>query len=578
MSLAPRFRASVFSVCFLFAFLLAPISQAQLKKHPAFTFRSISVSGITQGVTGMGVFPDGRLAVVTFRGTMDKPAYSDNPTFARPSYGGVYIIENGKATQIYDKILDAMGVLVYEGAVYVTDQNRVIKFTENNGTWSQATFLNIPTGDGYFEYSFGPVAPGDGYFYFGNSNHTDPPVGYMIKQKFRDRGTIIRVPVQGGDYEVYAKGIRMPNGFGLGPDNGIAITENQGVWRPASVVNYIQKGKHYGYSHSVAERDSIPEITPSAIQLPYKTISTSPTQPVKLDSGPFKDQLIFGDWPAAGLYRAQLDPVADDKGSPAYQGSCFYLTSGNSQSALRMVKDPGTNEIYLANISNYAYGSFQKITYNPEASFFEMKAIRARSGGLEIEFTQPAGSGIETAGNYNLEHWSYDFSVYEKDVKLYYYPDITPSALSVSKVQVSDDKTRVFLAVNGMAEKSVIHVNLGSLTSQSGSGLVYKDGWYTLNYFSKVAFSPAPTAIPAVGKRGKDSHDLRVLRQSGGIAFEWTSEFSYLTVHDLSGSVKATFNVSGRKSFLWKGASDYKGLYLVKLQGKEASAVTKIFF
>jgi cytochrome c len=587
MSIAPGFKTSgdrpglskVFPILFfLFAFLMMPTSQAQLKKHPAFSFRNISVSGITQGVTGLGVFPDGRLAVVTFRGTMDKPAYSDNPTFARPSYGGVYIIENGKATQIYDKILDAMGVLVHEGALYVTDQNQVIKFTEKNGVWSHATFLNIPTGDGYFEYSFGPVAPGDGYFYFGNSNHTSPPVGYMIKQKFPDRGTITRVPVQGGDYEVYAKGIRMPNGIGLGPDNSIVITENQGVWRPASVVNYIQKGKHYGYAHSVAERDSIADITPSAIQLPYKTITTSPAQPIKLDTGPFKDQLIFGDWPATGLYRAQLDPTVDDKGLPAFQGSCFYLTSGNIQSALRMVKDPGKNEIYLANISNYAYGSFQKLTYNPDASFFEVLAMRARSGGLEIEFTQPVGSGAETADNYNLEHWVYDYSVYKKDTKLYYYPDIIPSALSVSKVQVSNDKTRVFLTVNGMAEKSVIHVNLGNLTSQSGNSLVYKDGWYTLNYFSKVAFSPTPSPIPSVEKRKRISSDLQVQRQSGIIAFEWKSEYSSLTVQDLNGSVKKMFNVSGRKSFQWKGASDYKGLYLVKLQGKEASAVAKILF
>lgn len=557
---------------------MAPDSPAQLKKHPAFNFQSISNPGINQGVTGLGVFPDGRLAVVTFRGTMDKPAYSADPTFARPSYGAVYIIENGKATRIYDKILDAMGVLVHEGALYVTDQNRVLKFTEQNGTWSQATFLDIPSGDGYFEYSFGPVAPGDGYFYFGNSNHTDPPVGYMIKQNFPDRGTIIRVPVQGGEYEVYAKGIRMPNGMGLGPDNSIVITENQGVWRPSSVVNYIQKGKHYGYAHTVAERDSIVDITPSTIQLPYKTIATSPSQLVKLESGPFKDQLIFGDWPAAGLYRAQLDPIVDSKGSPTFQGSCFYLTSGNSLSALRMIKDPGKNEFFVANMSNYGFGSFQKLIYNPAASFFEMLAIRARSGGLEIEFTQPVGSGAETAGNYTLEDWKYDYSVYKKNTRLYYYPDIVPSGLGVTKVQVSDDRTRVFLTVDGMEEGSVIHVALGNISSQSGNSLVYKDGWYTLNYFSKVAFSQVPSRIPVVEKKKNGISDLSIRKQAGDIAMEWTSEYSTLTVHDLNGSAKAIFDVSGRKSFRWKGSPGYKGLYLVNLQGEEAAVVAKVLF
>jgi hypothetical protein len=557
---------------FLLALLLVPSAFAQLKKHPAFSFQNVTVSGMGQGVSALGLFPDGRIVAVTFRGTMDKPTYTAKPTFERPTFGSVYIIENGKATQIYDKILDAMGVLVHEGAVYVTDQNRVIQFTEKDGTWSQATFLDMPSGDGYFEYSFGPVAPGDGYFYIGNSNHTEPPVGYMVKQNFPNRGTILRVPVSGGDYEVYAKGIRMPNGIGLGPDNSIVVTENQGVWRPASVINYIQQGKHYGYSHTVAERDSIPEITPSTIQLPYKKITSSPTQLVMLESGPFKGHFIFGDWPTAGLYRAHLDPVKDEKGLATFQGSCFYLTSGNTQSALRMIKIPGTNEIYLANMSTYSYGGFQKLTYNPAASFFEMLAIRARSGGLEIEFSQPVGTGAESAANYTLEDWEYDYSVYKKDTRLYYYPDITPAGLNVSKVQVSDDKTRVFLTVEGMKKGRVIHVALGALTSQSGTSLLYKDGWYTLNYLSDVGFSTVPVAT----WKNERSSDMRVQRTSDGLDFKWVSDFSTLSIYGFNGSVKERFDVSGLRHFHWKPAAHFKGLHLVKMEGKDNTALKKV--
>ncbi len=565
-------KAGITTLLFFLASWMATPASAQLKRHPAFSFRNLSVSGINQGVSALGVFPDGRLAAVTFRGTMDKPAYSANPTFNRPSYGSVYIIENGQATRIYDRILDAMGALVYEGALYVTEQNRVIKFTESGGSWSEETFLDIPSGDGYFEYSFGPVAPGDGYFYIGNSNHTDPPVGYMIEQEFPDRGTIIRVPVQGGDYEVYAEGIRMPNGLGLGPDNSIVITENQGVWRPASVINHIQQGKHYGYTHSVAAQSSI-EFTPNTIQLPYKTITSSPTQVVKLEAGPFKDHLIFGDWPTSGLYRAHLDPITDDKGMPTFQGACFYLTSGNSQSALRLLRDPGTNEFYVANMSSYAYGSFQKLAYNPDATFFEMLAIRARSGGLEIEFTQPVGAGAETVGNYTLEDWGYDYSVYE-NTRLYYYPDITPSALTVTGAQVSDDRTRVFLTVGGMTAGKVIHVKLGAFNSQAGTSLLYTDGWYTLNYLSDQSFSPVAVAE----KKREAPSDLSVKRLAGTVALAWTSEYSTLSVYDLGGSLKRSFDVSGRKNFQWAGALNYNGLYLVKLQGKETSAVKKVAF
>jgi hypothetical protein len=147
--------------------------------------------------------------------------------------------------------------------------------------------------------------------------------------------------------------------------------------------------------------------------------------------------------------------------------------------------------------------------------------------------------------------------------------------LSVTKAQISEDKTRVFLTVDGMEEKSVVHVSLGTLTSQSGSSLLYKDGWYTLNYFSNTPFSSTTNLVPAAELRRVNS-DLMVHRRSGAIDLEWISDYSVLSVHTLDGSVERTFEVSGRKRFHWSDITNRKGLYLLKLQGKQGSALAKV--
>ncbi len=550
--------------------------EAQLKSHPGYDIVDVTVSGFNKGITGLDFLPDGRMVVLTYRGNMDKPSVQGNDLpLTRTEWGEAYIIDNiggsgsATATKIFDKFIDAMGVLVHNGNIIVADQNKLLKLVDNgSGSYEAETLADIPTGDGWFEYSFGPVAPGDGYFYVGNSNHTEPPIGYLTEQGAPDRGTIIRIPEEGGDYEVYATGIRMPDGMGIGPNNQLIVTENQGIWRPASTLEHIQQGKFYGYAHDEADRNP-DDVTPPSIWLPYQTFVNSPTQPVYMKSGRYKGQMLFGDWGKSGLFRAFLDPIKDKNGEDTYQGACFFVTDGFKQYALRLHLDPNTGEIYTGNIGMAATGPGpQKVIPNDDVSVFEMLAIRARNGGMEIEFTEPVGDMASQTNMYSLEHWYYEFNIE------YYNDPMGITDLDISGVQISEDKTKVFLEISNLTTDRVIHFELsGNLKSQNGGSLLYNEAWYTLNYMNQsepfTSVNPNHRVIPS---------DVSINNAAGNIYFEWSLNYNSLSIFNLDGSEIDNFNIRGLTEFKIPKDYQYKGVLLVQLKGNEFSSLKKVAF
>src|SRR5688500_10130756 len=155
----------------------------------------------------------------------------------------------------------------------------------------------------------------------------------------------------------------------------------------------------------------------------------------------------------------------------------------------------------------------QKLIPRPEVEVFEMLAVRARQGGLEIEFTQPVGPMANQAAMYTLRHWYYT------PTSAYYNDPVGEAPLTVSEVQVSPDRSKVYLQIAGMTAERVIHLNLASgLQSASGQNVRARDSYYTLNSISNSQpFSP--TALP---RTRNDFSGLAVKRVSGAFQVQWS--------------------------------------------------------
>ena len=334
-------------------------------------------------------------------------------------------------------------------------------------------------------------------------------------------------------------------GIGLGPDNEIFVTDNQGNWRPAPFLTQVQTGKFYGFSMSGARG----EVTQPSLHLPYQTFNNSPTEPLYMPSGRYAGQIIYGDWAKMSLFRAFVETV-----NGASQGAAFFFTGGLKSPVSRMVLDEN-GVIYMGEMT-LAMGPNgpQKLVPQPDVKVFEMLAVRSRRGGLEIEFTQPVGQMASQANLYTLEHWHYTPTVN------YFNDPQGVAPLTVASAQVSADRKRVYLEITGMTAGKVVHIKVGTgLQSESAQALWTNDTYYTLNSIS----DSQPQLTTSVRNRTLPTSELVFRNISGRVQFRWKHPgYTALSMQNIEGATLKTFNVTGLKTFTLPENLGIRGLMI----------------
>ncbi len=121
------------------------------------------------------------------------------------------------------------------------------------------------------------------------------------------------------------------------------------------------------------------------------------------------------------------------------------------------------------------YG-LQRMKYNGK-SVFEMLAVRAKAGGMEIEFTEPLAAGQgEQPGDYLVQQWGY------LPTAQYGGPKRDVETLIPAAVRLSADRKRALLEIPGLKTEQVVYIRLNeNLQSATKQGLWSSEVWYTLN-------------------------------------------------------------------------------------------------
>ena len=214
------------------------------------------------------------------------------------------------------------------------------------------------------------------------------------------------------------------------------------------------------------------------VWLPQDEIGNSPSTPLALNDGPYKGQMIHGEVTHGGVKRVFVEKI---KGK--YQGVVFRFIQGIEGGVNRMVWGPD-GALYvgcIGNPGNWAqegklwYG-LQRLKYNGK-SVFEMLAVRAKSNGLEIEFTEPLSdiSGNEP-DDYIIHRWWY------LPTKEYGGPKRDLTYFTAKSVTVSEDRKKVALIFDGIKTNCLFYIRLKSkIKSSSGQKLFSTEAWYTMN-------------------------------------------------------------------------------------------------
>jgi cytochrome c len=465
----------------------APLTEV----HPSYDLSQARPDEFLPKVAGMDFLPDGRLVVSTW-----------------DAAGAVYVLDNVqsgdpkqiKVKRIAQGLAEPLGLKVVDGQIFVLQKQELTRLVDTNGDDVIDEYQCFAKGwrasANFHEFAFGLVYK-DGYFYAALAIAINPG-GASTRPQIPDRGKVVKISAKDGSIEFVARGLRTPDGVGMGPDGEIFIADNQGDWLPSSKILHVKPGAFYNsYAVDSAAVAGMPVQQP-VVWLPQDDIGNSPTQPIVINDGPYKNQLLHGDVCYGGLQRVFMEKINGD-----YQGCVFRFTQGLEGATHRLVWGPD-GALYVGMIGNPGnwgqqgklwYG-IQRMKYNGESAF-EMLAVRAKSNGMEIEFTEPLreGDGWDV-DHYQVKQWRYEPTVN------YGGPKIDETAMAVKSATVSEDRKKVFLEIEGLKPLHVVHIQLRDLpVSDLDHEIWTTEAWYTLNAIpadnAGVAGTPPAANPPA---------------------------------------------------------------------------------
>ncbi|MEZ4883597.1 MAG: family 16 glycoside hydrolase [Chitinophagales bacterium] len=439
--------------------------------HPNYEVTQARPNDFTPKVGGMDFLADGRLVISTW-----------DPT------GSVYILDNvasGNPEKITTKriasgLAEPLGLKVVDNEIYVLQKQEVTKLVDTNGDdiidEYRAVSQDWRTSANFHEFAFG-LEYKDGYFYATLATAIQSG-GASTNPQIPDRGKVVKISKETGKVEFIAHGLRTPNGIGIGVDGEIFVADNQGDWLPSCKILHVKENAWYG-SRSVdfAGTEGI-EATLPVVWLPQNEIGNSPSQPTYFNDGLYKGQMIHGEVTHGGLKRVFVEKVNGN-----YQGVVFRFTQGLEAGINRIVWGPD-GALYMGGIGSSGnwqhtgglwYG-LQRMAYKEDRTF-EMLAVRVKSNGFEIEFTEPLrnGDGWNTS-DYQAKQWWY------KPTEDYGGPKLDEETLPIQSVQVSEDRKKVFLELKNIKAEHVVYLRIANpFISEKGHELWSSEAWYTLN-------------------------------------------------------------------------------------------------
>ena len=442
--------------------------------NPAYELATIRPEGFEPKVGGLAFASNGDLLVSTWdaQGSVWRLAGAQGGDRAKL-----------KLTRVASGLAEPLGLCVVGERIFVLQKQELTELIDLDRDGVTDTYSAVCSSwnvsPNFHEFAFGLVFQ-DGWFYLNLAVAIDPG-GKSTRPQLAGRGETIRIELADGRHvETVAHGLRTPNGIGLCVDGEIFLTDNQGDWLPSSKLLHLEKGAFYGSRAVLLDAAKDLPVTPPVLWLPQNEIGNSPSTPLLIPAGhgPYSGQMCHGDVTYGGLQRDFVEKIEGQ-----YQGAVMRWTQGLEAGVNRIVCGPD-GALYVGGIGGpgnwgqegkQRFG-LQRLAFRGPAPF-DLLAVRARSNGFEVEFTQslPDGAGFDGEA-WELRQWRY------VPTGQYGGPKVDEEALRVRSASPSADGRRVFLEVEGLKEGRVVYLHaLAPFLSARGQPLWSSEAWYTLN-------------------------------------------------------------------------------------------------
>jgi cytochrome c2 len=511
---------------------------AQTGLHPLFTLEDVYPSNdVELKVTSMAFSGNDLYVTVASPDRTNVKPFKEGEVFKVTGLIGNSDRSKIKAKRLFGELYEPTAITVFNGKIYVGEKDKISRWedTDGNGKYEQNEKTILFDGisqPNFHTYTIGfeQLQHGGTTYLAGNLTTSillggKRDLNITVNPKTHRGSTFVFGPITGEetaadcDIQYLAGGYRTPNGIGLGKDQAVIVTDNQGIFNPANKFIRVTPGAFYGHyllkkddtnisafqpKDVESEKGGSEHQTPATVYLQQGSVARSPSQPIMLrnltgEAAAYNGQFLVGDLTAGRMNRVFIEEV-----DGIWQGAAFLHSSGYDEKGVtgftagpnRIVEGPDHN-FYLGHIGAGGLWQFRGAPGNPwwglqrlspkkqlPSDFNEMLAVRDIENGLEIEFFRPVPQEQLTATNFDSKQWTYI------PTNGYGGPDIGTESLKVTAVEIVESGKKVRLTIPGIRSNQPPFIEKNGYTNKNvgwvvqidfkGSKMWQNSAWYTV--------------------------------------------------------------------------------------------------
>ena len=418
---------------------------------------------ITQGTLGQG---DGPYVVDTLTLPEDNPwkswircsgfdFFKDGRAAICSVSGDVWIvsgIDDGLQKLTWQRfatgLFQPLGLKIVDDEVYVLGRDQITRLHDLNKDGEADFYENfnndVQITSHYHEFCLNLETDSQGNFYFTKGGNLDEAV-------LPHHGTLLKVSKDGKQLSVVATGLRAPNGMGMGPQDQITVSDNEGNWVPSSRVNLMKPGGFYGHVFTAHKDPKPTDYDKPIFWLPHGLDNSSGGQ-VWVNSdrwGPLKGQMLHMSYGSCSLFATSMEDVDGQ-----IQGSAVKLPLRFDSGVMRGRFSARDGQLYVCGLrvwqsSGAKDGAFHRVRYTGKPVRIPSQ-IYVRKDGLRLIFTSEldAKSAVD-AQNYAVEQFNYRWTKNygSKEYSVSDPEKVAHDPVEVKSAKLGEDRKTVFLEI-----------------------------------------------------------------------------------------------------------------------------------
>ncbi|MEO6434966.1 MAG: family 16 glycoside hydrolase [Tepidisphaeraceae bacterium] len=418
---------------------------------------------------GLDFFADGRAAVSTWSGDVWIISGIDDK------------LEKLTWKRFATGLFQPLGLKIVDDQVYVLGRDQITRFKDTNNDGEADLYENFNNdchvSRSFHEFSFDLQTDPQGNFYFAKAGPVRPG-GRGWEEITAHNGCILKISKDGGKFEVFATGVRAPNGMGVGPNGEVTVGENEGTWAPTCRISLVKQGDFLGVV-DLSKRDPLPTDYDKPIcWLPHGDVDNSSGGQAWVTSdkwGPFQNRLLHTSYGTCSLFLTMVETVEGQ-----IQGGVVKFPKLDFNTGIcRPRMNPIDKQLYVAGLRGWQTtaakdAGLQRIRYTGQPVKMPTE-LHVTADGVAVTFTTPLDESIaKDITNYAVEQWNYKWS---GDYGSAEYSVIDPKekghdAVEVETATLSPDKKTIMLKLEEVAPVMQMKIQM-KLKSADGTPMEY---------------------------------------------------------------------------------------------------------